>query len=165
MKKLIDELAAYNTWANELMCNWLDIISDEQFKQEVVSSFSSIQKTTKHIWGAQEIWICRLENASFDRNIFISDSYSKDEIILNIKSSSLRLKKFADEISEMDLLKPLAYKNLKGEPFSNNIYQVLTHVFNHSTFHRGQVVTMLRQTGITEFDATDLVAFFRTLKE
>jgi uncharacterized damage-inducible protein DinB len=36
------------------------------------------------------------------------------------------------------------------------------HVFNHGTYHRGQLVTMLRQVGVTEIPQTDYIAFVRT---
>jgi uncharacterized damage-inducible protein DinB len=41
------------------------------------------------------------------------------------------------------------------------VYHVLHHIFNHSTYHRGQLVTMLRQLGSKDIPATDFIAFVK----
>ena len=56
--------------------------------------------------------------------------------------------------------KKLRYKNLKGEPFEGRLWELVQHVVNHSSYHRGQVVTLLRQLGAKP-PATDLVAYDR----
>jgi len=63
-----------------------------------------------------------------------------------------------------DLEKELSYKSVKGEPFTNRISHVIQHVVNHSTFHRGQIITMLRNAGVTELFPTDFIAFERENK-
>ena len=161
MEQLIKELAAYNNWANHKMTEWVNQLTEDQFEKEIVSSFSSIKKTCMHIWSAQEVWICRLEGIGFDTKYLRNESITRTNLMNNIMNSSNRLKIFSDKLSETDLQKDLNYQNLKGENFSNKIYGVLTHVFNHSTFHRGQLVTMLRQAGFTELSSTDLISFFR----
>ncbi len=58
----------------------------------------------------------------------------------------------------------LTYRNLKGDQFSQPVYQVLHHIFNHSTYHRGQLVTMLRQVGLEKIPSTDFIAWARIEK-
>jgi uncharacterized damage-inducible protein DinB len=53
------------------------------------------------------------------------------------------------------------YLNLKKEQFKQPVYQVLVHVFNHGTYHRGQLVTMLRQLGIEKIPQTDYIVWSR----
>ena len=55
----------------------------------------------------------------------------------------------------------MEYKSLKGEPHSSSFRQMLQHVVNHATYHRGQVTTMLRQIGAKVPESTDLIAFYR----
>jgi uncharacterized damage-inducible protein DinB len=43
-------------------------------------------------------------------------------------------------------------------------YEMLAHVFNHNTYHRGQLITMLRQVGVTDLPQTDLIFFYRQTK-
>jgi uncharacterized damage-inducible protein DinB len=56
------------------------------------------------------------------------------------------------------------YQNTKKEQFKQPIYQVLLHMFNHSTYHRGQLVTMLRQLGVQKLPSTDFIVWSRRKK-
>jgi len=61
-----------------------------------------------------------------------------------------------------DFVQILSYKNTSGQPFSQPVYQILLHLFNHSTYHRGQLVTMLHQLEFTSIPATDFLVFTRS---
>ena len=50
---------------------------------------------------------------------------------------------------------------MKGEEFKNGVEGILFHVVNHGTFHRGQILTMLRELGFTSFPSQDLITFLR----
>jgi uncharacterized damage-inducible protein DinB len=56
------------------------------------------------------------------------------------------------------------YQNTKKEQFKQPIYQMLLHMFNHGTYHRGQLVTMLRQLGIQKLPSTDFIEWSRRKK-
>jgi uncharacterized damage-inducible protein DinB len=56
------------------------------------------------------------------------------------------------------------YANSQGVPYSTPLWQVVLHLVNHSTLHRGQVVTMMRQSGVKP-PATDLIFFYRSLEK
>ena len=53
---------------------------------------------------------------------------------------------------------------MKGEPFTDSVEDTLFHVVNHSTYHRGQIITMLREAGETKVVSTDLIHYLRSLK-
>lgn len=59
-------------------------------------------------------------------------------------------------LTDDDLQRDLAYRNMAGDPFANTLGDLMTHVANHATYHRGQLTTMLRQVGATP-PATDFV--------
>ena len=52
------------------------------------------------------------------------------------------------------------YRSTRGDAFTTPLWQQLQHVVNHSSYHRGQVVTLLRQLGVDPI-GTDLIAFYR----
>ena len=62
-------------------------------------------------------------------------------------------RKFLDEV--------ITYKNTKGFEYSNAVEDILFHLVNHATFHRGQVITMLRELGFDKFPPQDLIAYLR----
>jgi uncharacterized damage-inducible protein DinB len=68
--------------------------------------------------------------------------------------------KFAAKLSPQDLQRVLRYKTQAGAEFTNPLWQTLHQLTNHATYHRGQVVTMLRQLGAKPA-STDLIGFYR----
>ena len=55
---------------------------------------------------------------------------------------------------------PLQFSDMAGNPYSEPLVQLLQHLVNHGSYHRGQVITMLRQAG-GETVALDMLFFFR----
>lgn len=141
------------------MTDWLSQISEEQWSQKLIGSFESIEATAIHTAGAEKIWFERLHNQA---NSFLTLTFKGDKnaLIEIWKNASENLTNYVSKTSEEDLKKIFAYKNLKGEDFSRVQYQAIAHVFNHSTYHRGQLVNYLRQVGFTEVGTTDLIYFY-----
>ena len=160
-KKYFTEVAAYNVWANDIVWGWLDQISDEQWNQNIVSSFNSIGETALHIVSAETIWLDRLNKV--EAPVWIQSTFkgSKEETIELWKRSTAGLKKFMDEFDEAGMMDILVFKRINGDRYEMPHYQVFAHIFNHSTYHRGQLVTMLRQAGFTNVGSTDKLGFYR----
>ena len=64
-------------------------------------------------------------------------------------------------LDDRALERVIEYKSTAGVPGASVLWHMLQHVVNHSTYHRGQVTTMLRQLGATPPTAMDLIAFYR----
>jgi uncharacterized damage-inducible protein DinB len=156
-KKYFKELAGYHLWANNVVWGWLKQISDEQWKQNVVSSFTTIQDTILHIANAEKIWLQRLKKLP-QNPITVK---TKNDLINIWKETSTDLKNFIEQMPEEMFEEKLQYKNTKGVEFHSPYYELIAHVVNHSTYHRGQVVTMLRQVGFTGVSSTDMTTWFR----
>ncbi len=67
---------------------------------------------------------------------------------------------YVSRLSQQDLDRVIHYKGFTGDSFSNPLWQSLHQLTNHASYHRGQVVTMLRQLGVKPV-STDLIAFYR----
>ena len=67
---------------------------------------------------------------------------------------------YVSKLTQQDLERVIRYKNLTGEEFSNPLWQILHQLSNHATYHRGQIVTLLRQLGAKPV-STDLIVFYR----
>jgi uncharacterized damage-inducible protein DinB len=159
-KKYLIELADYNIWANNLICEWLMQISEEQFIQFVGGSFKNIQETTLHIAAAEKIWQERL-NDNVQEWLAFSFSGNKTELIESWNNYSQNLKQYIEHSSEEDLVEKFAFSTRDGTPYFMPRYQALAHVFNHSTYHRGQIVQSLRQVGFTNVGSTDMIGYYR----
>jgi uncharacterized damage-inducible protein DinB len=153
----------YNAWANTRVADILHEVSDPIFEQEYKSSFPSLAKTVAHLWGAETIWLKRMQGES--TTFPTADGKTKRELLSALIESSANLVSFVSTKDETFLRKLYAYKNLKGETFEDCYEDTLFHVVNHGTYHRGQIITMLREAGVTNLVSTDLIHYLRTLKK
>ena len=162
-KQYFTELAEFNIWANNKFINWLYIITDEQWKQPVESSFANIYETVLHLASSDMVWVDRLEqkhNADFD---YLPKTFkgSKADLLEIWKTGALRFKNFVVNFPEDKLSEGLAFNNSKGIAHLQPYYQLFAHIVNHATYHRGQLVTMLREVGYTNLGSTDMTTYFR----
>lgn len=160
MKELLQQYAAYNTWATRLLIERISKLSDEEINREIVSSFPSLYKTVQHMWLAEEVWWKRLkltENIVLESTQFTGPF---NEMANALAKQSQQFKEWVDAATEHQLAHVFAYIRNK-EQLKMPVYQMLHHVFNHASYHRGQLVTMLNQLGADKIPATDFSAFCR----
>ena len=161
-KQYFIELAEFNIWANNIVCSWLDKISGEQWKQPVVSSFASIYETVLHMAASDKLWVERLNKLTQHELLINTFNGSKKELIDIWKNESVKFKQFIEALPAESINEKLAFKNTKGIPHDQPYWQLLAHIVNHATYHRGQLVTMLRQVGYTDLSSIDMTTYFRT---
>jgi uncharacterized damage-inducible protein DinB len=162
-KEYYIQLATYNTWANAKVSSWLMQITETQFNQIVVSSFNSISETVLHIASAEQAWYTRMAEIKFEW-LAVNFEGNKNDLINLWQQASNNLKELATNLPAEKINEVLTVKRLNGEISSMPYYQMLSHVFNHSTYHRGQIVTMLRQVGFTHISSLDLTSFYSEVK-
>ncbi len=161
MKELLLRAARYNAWANGLFTGSVREQPDGVLDREITSSFSSIRKTVIHVWSAEDTWLQRLESVP-DPAWQGKFSGSIAEVCDRWNESSAKLVRFVEsKEDEAAFTERISYKNLKGDPCYDRIDAILQHIFNHATYHRGQLTTMLRQAGVTTIPGTDLITFAR----
>ena len=156
----INELFEYNRWANQRMLNAVATLSEEQLNRDLKSSFPSVRETLVHMLGADWIWLSRWQGTSPSAAPAEWDVSNLAAIQARWSEIEQARSEFLDGLTPDALNNELAYRNLKGEPFVNPLGHLLRHVINHSTYHRGQLTTMLRQLGGTP-PSTDLIVFIR----
>jgi uncharacterized damage-inducible protein DinB len=182
-KSDIQTVYAYNRWANERLFAALDKLSSQQFTTPVQSSFPSIRDTVFHIVAAEWLWLKRWQGTSPRSTLADPDlspatwSTLSPGGIPSIKELTTlsAVKSFADSIEQerRDFLRslnedvlqaPLQFRDMAGTPYAEPLVQLMQHLVNHGTYHRGQVTTMLRQLG-AETVALDMLYFFRESAE
>ncbi|MDB5202499.1 MAG: hypothetical protein JWQ27_1908 [Ferruginibacter sp.] len=161
MKQLLVQYATYNLWANKRITDVIANLSDEQLHQQINSSFPTVFTTLLHLWDVENIWWERMRLQEYPAWPSASFSGSVVELISNLLQQSKQWKEWTDLATEKNLQHEFIYRNSKKDQFKQPVNEALHHLFNHQTFHRGQLITMLRQVGVTELPATDLIAFYR----
>ncbi len=162
MKDLLNSYAAYNFWANETIITCIESnCKDEQLDQTIISSFDSIRKTVYHLWDAEEIWHKRWIGEKIDgwpSKNFTGDFLQCKHLLLE---NSDKLKEYVQSRTPEQLKEVFQFRLMNGNEGESTYWQSFHHIFNHSTYHRGQLVTMIRQVGVTKVPSTDYITFAR----
>jgi uncharacterized damage-inducible protein DinB len=161
MKEIFIQLSAYNTWANQLLLTAIEQLPAEKQKQEVPSSFGSLYHTLLHMWSAESIWWQRMK--LLERIVVPAENFNGDlkDIGNGLLQQNRQWQEWIANAQEHMLQHVFQYQNSKREQFKQPIFQMLVHVFNHGTYHRGQLVNQLRQTGSEKIPGTDFIAWAR----
>lgn len=164
MKEILLQYARYNKWANDRLIDAILNLPNDVIDAHVESSFSSLRATCLHVWNADFIWWERLKLAENIVGPATDATLSIEAICEGWKQQSLQWQNWVMNAKEVNLTHVFAYRNSKKEQFKEPVYQVLMHVFNHATYHRGQMVTMMRQLDVKTIPATDFIVFSRNKK-
>ncbi len=160
--ELLRFMYQYNAWADRRLLDACGALTNEQFTRNLGSSFSSVRDTVTHLYGAEWVWNERFQGRS--PAALLSGAGFPDLASIRLKLEEMD-QYYIDLVSKMtqqDLDRVIRYKSFAGEEFSNPLWQSLHQVSNHATYHRGQVVTMLRQLGVKAV-STDLIGYYREL--
>lgn len=150
----------YNSWANHRMLDACEALTPEQFTREMGSSFSSVRDTLAHIYGAEWLWLERWKSNTPTKLPASADFPTLSSVRVRWVELDRDLNGFIASLSASDLPRAHAIRNTQGKEFVNSMQEMLQHLANHSTYHRGQVTTLLRQLG-AKAPYTDLIAFYR----
>ena len=150
-------ITKYNHWANDRMCLILNQLNDAHWHQELVSSFPSIYKTAYHIYGAETIWLQRLNG--YSAVSFPEENLKGRELCKTWLAASKALVDFIGLGNIPDRI--IDFADMQGKEYAMEVTGIIAHVCNHSTFHRGQLVTMFRKVGYSNIQSTDLITYLR----
>lgn len=155
---MLQKYARFNQWAHERLVDTIGELSANQQHAIVASSFDSLYKTVFHVWGAESLWLGRLNLAPIKIN---GDPFneSMEELSYALKAVDQLWVEWVASKDDVQLSQTLHYHNKAGLPFNQSYDLLLHHIFNHSTYHNGQLVTMLRALGVQNIPATDFVAW------
>jgi uncharacterized damage-inducible protein DinB len=160
VKTLLLQYARYNQWAHNRLLDLIKTLSPDQQHADIPSSFNSLYKTVLHVWVAEGLWLARLKQEPSKRP---GDPFEGSMENLS-KALEVIDQQWVDWFSgkeDVQLTEKLHYTNIAGQAFIESYDLLLTHIFNHSTYHNGQLVTMLRALNMDKIPSTDFVAWTR----
>ncbi len=150
----------YHSWATGQILDAVEHLSEEQLRRNLDNSFGGIWGTLEHIYKADSVWLKRQRgdtSAKLDEADAVSNLADLRGKWTAVQSA---LRQLAGTFGEDDWERPVEYRFMSGEAASSPVYENLLHVVNHGTYHRGQIVTMLRQVGGQPV-STDLIRYVR----
>jgi uncharacterized damage-inducible protein DinB len=155
MKELLKQYAAYNLWATQQILDTVSLLPEEKIKEKLPSSFNSLFETVLHMFDAESIWWQRMKLN--EKIVRPSENYmgSFEDLSISLQNQSRLWVDWVTAASELSIEHVFQYYTNKKELVKLPVYQVMHHVFNHGTYHRGQLVNMLRQLGVEKIPSTD----------
>ncbi len=157
-------LNAYNAWATNRIFESLEALPEEEIMRDMKSSHRSIHGTLTHLVGAEKMWLSRMLGTPDKATIKPTDVPTVADVKATWEQTGFALAKFLGSQSDKKLEDTFGFSTLTGEQFTYRYSEALQHVVNHSTFHRGQVVALMRQMGHTPPD-TGLTIFIRETRK
>jgi len=162
MKSHFVMMATYNAWANARVYGMARRLPDEQYRQDVGAYFKSLHGTLNHIMTADLIWMRRLTGSGDHPNKLSAIVFDD---LLSLAAARQRLDQrmidFVEALSDPRLEETLEYRMLDGTPAKQPRREILAHLFNHQTHHRGQAHAIMTMLGIAEPDPLDLLIMQR----
>lgn len=143
------DLYEYNRWAHERCLESVTDLSSQQYGEKLIGSFPSLRATLEHLLATEVVWLSRWEGHSLGD----APDYGGCKDVTSLKSlwSSFwnRQRSFLEALTEEDLSQLVAIRTRSGIETVQPLGDTLIHVVNHSTYHRGQIATQIRQLGAT----------------
>jgi uncharacterized damage-inducible protein DinB len=155
----ITQLVAFNRWANQCFFEALSQLPSEQYGRDMRSSHGGIHGTLAHIIGAEKGWLSRWQGKSETGAAGISQMHSVAELRAYWENVCDEMSQFLTTLDDRKLQETLSTTTRTGS-YTPSYWQMIQHVVDHSSYHRGQIVTMLRQLGVTP-PSTGLIRFYR----
>jgi uncharacterized damage-inducible protein DinB len=154
-------LLDYHYWARDRVLDAVGQLDQAAFTAPRESSFSSIRDTLAHTYFAEWAWYSRWQGHSPSAFPALDQFANVDALSAAWREIELQVRAFIEPLSDTDLTRVIEYRLLSGVEAASPLWQMVQHVVNHASYHRGQVTTMLRQAGAAPARSMDLITFYR----
>jgi len=158
---LISDYTAYNEWANKRLIDWLSTKPAALLELDVPSSFPGLKGTLVHIWDTQRFWLAILMRVqppvSFRQGFY----GTLDDVIVGLVEQSGTFTRYVQSLTDDEMQEEVVLTT----PWVNGIQSranFIMHCMNHSTYHRGQLITIGHTLGLTDAPMTDY-SFYRLI--
>jgi len=151
----------YTNWATNRIVTAAAALTPEELTRDFGSADKSVLGTLAHVYAADRVWLGRIEGAPPMR--FIDPDVDVKLTVLQHDWPALltRWQSWVDSLQ--DAASAAAYTDLQGNPHTTPLWQIVLHVVNHATHHRGQAAAMIRAMGHSP-PQLDLIRFYRELR-
>jgi uncharacterized damage-inducible protein DinB len=149
----------YTTWASRRLVDAAAQLPADQLTRDFQTANHSVLGTLVHVFAADRIWLARVTGAA--PTPFVSDAdYQLSVLEKDWPDLHDRWQHWASGLTDAGVQAMLEWKDLKGNSYRQPLWQIMLHVVNHGTHHRGLVSGFLRAMGHTP-PPLDLIFFYR----
>lgn len=165
LSSLVNDYVICNEWANKRLLDWLKTKPVALMEEVVPSSFPSLRETLVHIWDVQRYWLAIIQKVPPPPTFrFTGFDGTLEEVFDGLREHSEAFTQYIQTCSEDDLKEPCYFMipNIVENTLAR--FYIILHAMNHSTYHRGQLVTIGRNVGITDAPMTDYMFYLNRVK-
>ncbi|HEX9615058.1 MAG TPA: DinB family protein [Bacteroidota bacterium] len=150
----------YDQWATKKLLDVIARIPEELYARNLGSSHGGLRGTLVHMIGAGDVWLKRWKGQGPTAQWNEGDFSTFSSIAEAWKSFAAAFDDYFKTVTDEQLSSPHPYRDMKGNPYKTVLWKQMHHLVNHGSYHRGQLVTMLRLSGVRPV-GTDLIYYFR----
>ena len=154
-------LVDFHYWARDRVLDAVSVLTPEQWNRDLGSSFKSVRETMQHLYIAEWIWYARWQGESPTARPPTDTLNDLPSLRAVWAGHEAKVRAVVDAIGEDGVQRVFDYKLMSGEAGRSPFAQMVQHLVNHGTYHRGQVTTMLRQLGAAPPKSVDMITYFR----
>ena len=170
---VIRQLCNYNYWARDRQLEACRALTPEQFGRSFGKGWSCVRDNLAHLVDTEAYYLHRWRGHSREQ-IVAAMGFSRSDERARLWSTQFptlsrieerwqnlerEVRHYMEVLQEHDLSETATYTDSKGQNWSYPVWQLILHLMNHQTYHRGQVAVLLRRLGATP-PATDLLDFY-----
>jgi uncharacterized damage-inducible protein DinB len=141
MREHLLELTDYHFWATRKILEHIAGLPDPVYRQPLVSIFPSLAEVVKHLYDVDQNWLSRMHPG------YRKAAGDLDSVSGAMDAFAALRKEMAGFLKTQDPESMIRYRNSKGAEFANRLEEIIHHMVNHGTYHRGNIAAMIRQLG------------------
>ena len=120
-----------------------------------------MRDTLVHLYSAEWTWYQRWQGTSPSSMMDPVDYPDPDTLARSWHTHEQHMRAYLTSLGDAGIQQEYDFRAFNGQPHRSVFFEMLQHVVNHGTYHRGQVATMLRQLGAKPAKSVDLITFYR----
>ena len=150
----------YNIWASRRLLHAVSGLSPEELSRDFGTADKTILGTLAHLYAAEKNWLARMQEGT----AAVQHRKREDNQLESLRQKWIETqdnwKTWVNQLPSEAPDQVMEYLDLQGRRWAQPLWQMIWHVVNHSTHHRGQVSGFLRASGKTP-PSLDFIAFIR----
>jgi uncharacterized damage-inducible protein DinB len=162
----LQDIASYNLWAIQRLVNWLKTKDSTILEADASSSFPGIKATLVHIRDVEREWQGHLQQVvppAFMR--LVPEEESVANVLDSLEEQAALFLQYIEGLTEEELQEDCFCNLVFVGEICRPRFEIIQHCLNHSTYHRGQVVTIGHQLGLKDAPMTDFMFYALRVKE
>ena len=156
----IKEMFNYTYWAFDLIWPSIDKLSDNQFIKDLGYSLGSIRNQVIHLISSHRRWLYRMQKSIPPQHLDFKDFSTKTSVKIEWENAKSEMLDYVKSLDQNDLDRKIEYQLQGGSiQAANHLWEILVHLFNHSTDHRSQILSLLNTKFMIDTPEQDYIFY------